>query len=371
MHPKLLRGLLRRLEDARDVLADDQESDDEITSDDPMEQACPTMEIQELQESLATNIKCLFQMSLLVRKPAQHDLYLGSKRADVAASQPLDYNHVKKKSPRVEDALVKRLGNAITRRRMFLKYRERHALKLRQGTSNLNPGAHNFRSFDEGDNMGLDRTTVSDTVATDFEQRNIDLDDTASDAEISQTSYAPTLLTGGGEHIAIPPRPTISMGGVPFECPYCFYVIAVDGTHSCNKHVFQDLQPYICIAPTCTTPDRLYCTKREWLYHSATAHPIAATDDDTGKECKGVAICLLCKNEFEVGKQHDRHLAHHLQELALFILTGGEETSDFGEDEDAESNSNGESLNLAKSDDMLQLSEGLPDVPDQFPTIAT
>ena len=111
---KLLQGLLRRLQDARDVLADDGESDSQDaaeydTDENALAQEDQKTEIQELQESLRANVNCLFQMSILVRKPAQHDLYLGSKRGDVAVHEPFDYDHVKQKFPEADDMLVRRL----------------------------------------------------------------------------------------------------------------------------------------------------------------------------------------------------------------------------------------------------------------------
>lgn len=363
---KLLQGLLRKLQDARDVLAEDEESEDEGDADDFMDEEDPKTEIQELQASLATTLDCLFQMSMLVRKPAQHDVHLGSKRADVAAFEPFDYNHVREKYPRADDTLVKRLGKAITRRRKYLRYRERHAIKLRQGIDNFDPGAREFQGVYEGETRKEGTTSfMSDTVATDFQHPNIDFDDNTSETGISQTSYAPTLLSGG--NIAIPPPPKTSLGGNPFECPYCFYLVTVHGTRSWNKHVFQDLQPYICIAPTCATPDKLYTTRHEWIHHSDMVHRAATMDDGTPKEDQGFAACPLCIEEIEPGKQYHRHLARHLQELALFILPGGEENSDVSEDQDAESSSSAESVDLAASHDRSESPDGLPDSPVEHP----
>ena len=354
---KLLQGLLRRLQDARDVLADDRERDDEpAAEDDALNVEDRETEIQELQESLATNVNCLFQMSMLVRKPAQHDLHLGSRGADVAAFESFDYNHVKEKYPKADDALVKRLGYANTRRRKYLKYRERHAIKLRQGIGNVDLGAVNDRDLQEHETIEQGTGSVmSSTIVTDFEQWNIIFDDKASDTDISQTSYAPTLLSG--KSVAIPPPPKASLGGVPFECPYCFYVIKIDGVRAWNKHIFQDLQPYICIAPTCTTPDKLYPTRHEWLHHLNVAHPAVMTHQ------KSFVACLLCKERFALRKQHDRHLARHLQELSLFVLPSAEQDSDVRGDGGAASSSDTESVSVAMSHDGSRSLEGLPAVP--------
>ena len=332
---KLLQGLLRRLQDARDVLADDdEEPDDEETADDPLDEEDPKTEMQELQESLATNINCLFQMSMLVRKPVPHDLYIGSKRADVAAFEPFDYNHVREKYPKADEGLVKRLGSAITRRRKYLKYRERHATKLRQGLTH-----------EGGDVSFGTKSILSDTVATDFRDQNIEFDDRASG--FSQTSYAPTLLSTGD--IVVPPPPRNFLEEAPFECPYCFYVVKVDGYRSWTKHVFHDLQPYICLDQTCATPDKLYTTRHEWLHHSNMIHPTAIADSGSPIGIQGPITCPLCKNENQSGKMYDDHVARHLQELALFVLPRGEEGSKHSENQDAESHSSDESVNPTAS----------------------
>ncbi|CAF9921052.1 MAG: hypothetical protein ALECFALPRED_001699 [Alectoria fallacina] len=357
---KLLQSLLRRLQDARDVMAEDEGSDDDDVAEDLMDEEDPKTEIQELLESLATIINCLFQMSMLVRKPAQHDVIVGSKRADVAAFEPFDYNHVREKYPRADDPLVKRLGNAITRRRKYLRYRERHAMKLRQGIDAVDPGARDFQHVREGEREGI-ASILSDTVATDFQHGNIEFDDNTSDTDVSQTSYAPTLLSGG--NVTIPPPPKSSLGGVPFECPFCFYLITTRGTRSWNKHVFQDLQPYICVAPTCTTPDKLYATRHEWLHHSNTAHPVKLMDHSTHEESKDFAACPLCKEEVDSGNQYDRHLARHLLELALFILPRSEEDSDDSDNQDAESTSSAESVDFVASHGRSKSPDGLPASP--------
>ena len=173
-------------------------------------------EIQQLLRSIATIINCLFQMSMLVRKPAPHDLLVGSKKADVAAFEPFDYNHVINKFPKADNRLVSRLGQANTRRRKYLKYRERHAMKLKQGINKVI------------NTSGGDTEVLSETVATDFCGRNIDFDEKASESGFSQTSYALTLMSGGD--ITIPAPPRASKDGAAFECPYCFYVINTEST---------------------------------------------------------------------------------------------------------------------------------------------
>ena len=317
---KLLKSLRRKLHDTRVALAEEENDDVEVI-DELIDLEDPKTEVQELQEGLVTIIDCLFQMSMLVRKPKPHDLRLGSKDPEVAAFEPYDYNHVRKKYPRADDALVIRLSNAITLRRKHLKYRERHAMKLKQGIENVGQVVHSLQDVQEGGTV-REGTEIANTVATYI--RSDVFDATASDLGVWQTSYDTPTPVGGG-NITIPPAPKSSLRGVPFECPYCFYVITDSGSRSWIEHAFQDLLPYICVAPTCLTPNKLYCTAHEWLHHTAIAHP--ETDPDHHAPQSESVLCPLCIEDVEQGKNYDRHLARHLQELALFILPRSDENS--------------------------------------------
>ncbi|KAL8787299.1 MAG: hypothetical protein Q9213_002290 [Squamulea squamosa] len=235
---KLLDKLLDRLREAKRAMLEDEAEDDDVESLEPSssEDDETTSNIHQYQRSVATIINCLFQMSMLVRKPAQHDFRLGSREADVAVFEPYDYNHVRDKYPKAADDVVSRLVRGITRRRKYLKYRERHALKLKQGISEADLDAP------MNDNTTSGRV-LSETVATDVEDLNVKSDDQASESGILQTSYASTLMSGG--NITIPPPPQSSEGGAPFECPYCYVIITAQNSRSWNRHLFNDLQPYL------------------------------------------------------------------------------------------------------------------------------
>ena len=311
---KLLDELLQRLQDVRHVIAEGEDEDVESLGGSSSGDEEPQTEIQQLLRSIATIINCLFQMSMLVRKPAPHDLLIGSKKADVAAFEPFDYNHVIDKFPKADNRVLSRLGQANTRRRKYLKYRERHAMKLKQGINKVI------------NTSGGDTEVLSETVATDVRSRNIDFDEKASESGFSQTSYAPTLMSGGA--ITIPAPPRASKDGAAFECPYCFYVINTESTRSWNRHVFNDLQPYICTEITCTIPDKLYATRHEWLQHLRTAHRCEETSQAGAGHPQVLRNCALCGDSQNSERGYDRHVARHLQELALFVLPHNDENSD-------------------------------------------
>ncbi|KAL8812443.1 MAG: hypothetical protein Q9223_007292, partial [Gallowayella weberi] len=318
---KLLDELIQRLGDAGHSIwndgNDDENDDIESLEGSSSEDEGPQTEVQQLQRSVANVINCLFQMSMLVRKPAQHDLRIASDKADVAAFEPFDYNHVRDKYPKADEFIVTRLGHGITRRRKYLKYRERHALKLKQGIKHV-----------IGDDNASSAGVLSETMVTDVQHGNIEFQDNASESGISQTSYAPTLMIGGD--ITIPAPPRASQGGAPFECPYCYFIVSAQNTRSWNRHVFNDLQPYMCIEKTCTTPDKFYTTRHEWVHHQRTTHPYQSATQTLQKQRESL-VCALCMEKQDTSERHERHVARHLQELALFVLPRIEDESDEAE----------------------------------------
>ncbi len=307
---KLLQDLDRSLHEISSELSHRTEA----SEDDKPSIAWPgdesTTELQQLHEEVINIIDCLYQLSMLIRKPAQHDMFVGSY-GDKAEFEPYDKEHVRNLYPKTGEQICRRLGRAITHSRMYLFYRERRHKKFDKGIEEV---------------QGIHRTAtgsvMSGTIATDFKTPNIDFEETSSISGISDTSYASSLVDGG--RITIPPPPKDSVGVKPFECPYCFFVIDIKSTGSWNRHIFKDIKPYVCTFPDCRTPDRLYDSRREWNFHETTEHH------------REDLCCPLCKDTLKSSKQYERHVARHLEELALFALprteTDDEEDNDGNED---------------------------------------
>lgn len=321
---KLLQDLNRSLDDILDELSEDETkaSEDDETEASWLDNNSTT-ELQQLREEVINIIDCLYQLSMLIRRPAQHDLLVGSRMNDKAEFAFYDEEHVRNLYPRTEEQISQRLGRAITRRRKYLNYRERHHRKLEKGIQRTTTGS-----------------VMSETIATDFKTPNIDFEET-SDSGISQTSYAPSLIHGG--RVIIPPPPRDSMGK-PFECPYCFFIIDIKSTRSWNRHIFKDIKPYVCTFSECSMPDRLYDSRREWYSHEITEH------------LREDYVCSLCKETLKSFKQYERHVARHLEELALFALPRTEMDDAEYDDDDvvdarASTSGNGDTVDTAHSPD--------------------
>lgn len=327
---KLLQDLRGILQEVEELLLEEEESQQSLASDTTSGHGDSGTELQQIYRSVVVTIDGLFQMSTLVRKPAPHNFLMGPTSLEVSAYEPYDRDHVRNKFPKVEAFLVRRLGMAMTRRRRYLKHRERHCSKLSAGL-NIAEG----KPRDEAPSL------YSETEITDLRATVVDLEDQSSDSGISQTSYASTLMSGGD--VTMPPPPKESRGGALFQCPYCFLLITVSSSRSWHKHLFEDLLPYSCTISTCSTPHKVYPTQREWLRHLNTSHAAEWSWNREGptqsntvgqRELKTSAICPLCEDIFHWERQFERHIARHLQELALFVLPSSDEDAENTESED-------------------------------------
>ncbi|KAL2696891.1 hypothetical protein AAEP93_002186 [Penicillium crustosum] len=319
---RVLQRLQRTIEDINDILHHSSGDDDfsDLSGDEDDDDDYQT-EMQSIYHALRDTINNLFQMSMLIRQPAQHDRLLGTKRSDAVFYEQFDIRHVSDKYPQAGEDISKRLGLAISQRRAVMQYRERHRTKLGQGLNQV------IEDQTDGQSAKL-----SDTVATEFVEVAPAVKETLELLTVaSQTSYAQTILNGA-EGAVLPSPPKDSADGAPFECPYCFVIITIPNRRTWARHVFNDLMPYLCIFPSCPTPHRLYESRREWFSHLQSQHSISKTPNIP-------VDCPLCLCSLPSGKQFERHVGRHLEELSLFALPRSEEDDDEGaisSDEDSD-----------------------------------
>ncbi|MCJ1367248.1 hypothetical protein MMC16_006380 [Acarospora aff. strigata] len=286
---KLLSSLQCSLQDIEDLLSEPA-SEDRLSDEEPSE-------LHELYKEVVTIINGLYQMSIMIRRPSRHDRLLRLSTIDKSSYETWDVKHVREKFPTADAAIVERLGRAITRRRRYIEYDARHHKKLGHGLDNIGR-----------DDEGKAPTDFSKTIATEFEPYVMH-EETSSNAGLSQTSYAPSLEENGGA-ITVPPPPKESANGAPFECPYCYYLITVRGSHSWARHVFHDLQPYLCVYRDCPTPDNIYESRHDWFNHELSVHNVEISSP----------ACTLCGYTMDSTIKLKRHLARHLEELTLYIV---------------------------------------------------
>ena len=286
----LLKDFLRILHDVSDELSSPgAENAKGIAEPDAVIDESSPSELRQLYEEVVNIIDCLYQLLIIIRKPAQYDMLTESHSVRMAEFESHDQDHVRNKFFDADGIIIRRLGLANSRRREYFRRYERNHAKLGKGI--------------EGTVTG---DLMSDTNATDFKGNNTGLGETASISDSSQSSYAHSLTEGGS--VMIPPLPKLALEGKPFECPYCFFIIDTQDTLSWTKHIIRDIRPYICTFPACQTPNRLYDSRREWFQHFIRGHH----SDNFN--------CPLCKSDQTSIEDLEHHLARHLEEIALFAL---------------------------------------------------
>lgn len=287
---ELLQETLRLLVNGDQEISDPE--DDETFSDD-------TEPPLRRQHGFVTRlIDCLFEMSLLLRKPAQSDFLHGGCSSEAKAYESFDLDAIQTVYPDASQILKARLVRAMFQRRRYLIYRERHHAKISRDLD------------EEADDT---RDDMSDTIATTFRSQAPVDDDNASIIAMTETTFSTSVLKG---NVGLPRRPNEENDEAPFECHYCFCIITAPSRHLWLKHVFDDIKPYICVFEQCQTPHRLYSARREWIHHVKKAH---ATQYDA------LDICHLCTAVTGSKRIWISHVAKHLQELAISALRLREE----------------------------------------------
>lgn len=201
-------------------------------------------------------ITCLYKFSIAIRSPAQRDRLQKCASIDVSHYEFFDIQHTSNKFPGVEQHLIDRLGKANTRRRQLLIYHKRHHDKLTryidlpvdsQGDrqAKLDPAKKGenvttedptLQNQDANPNPDIIAPTVNtQTTVSTFVQSTARGIGAGSDTGRSQTSYATSAATEDPRHkLRVPPPPKAgsALDGTPFECPYCFSIVSMDGTQS-------------------------------------------------------------------------------------------------------------------------------------------
>ena len=284
---------------------------------------------------------------MTVRTTGSTSRYVKSRSIDVSHFERYDIDHVKYKCPNAPDFLIERLGKAISRRRQFLKYRERHATKL----------------------ASIFVDDLSETVASTLDEDNGLASNEPKNgydrppSVATETSFATSL--GDTSRVRLPSMPNEAADEQPFECPYCRTVATVENTRSWKKHVYRDLQPYVCTFEECLTPDDTYESRHRWFTHEIQKHrriwtcsshcslefpsadqlvehiksissipisdeqiPILIEMRATSFDKANSSMCLLCKSLVSGSTQLMKHIGHHLEELSLFALPILDKNSD-------------------------------------------
>ena len=243
---------------------------------------------------------------------------------NISFFEPFDENYTRQKFPNAKEFLLQRLGKAISKRRQWLKYREQHALKLGQ-------------FLDPAENILDSASILSETTATTFEvptaarehDESLEIHPTSggshplgSEPSISnlaatfnlaslrrvqsistiatETTYATTF--GDEGRLRMPDIPEEGLDRRAFECPYCHHIVSVSTTHAWMRHVYRDLQPYVCAFEGCSIGEETYESRHRWFNHEMQSH-------------YRVWPCLAhCNEVFQIREELEEHVRAHIEQ---------------------------------------------------------
>lgn len=243
----------------------------------------PTTEVRELFRAVIEAITSLFKLSMVIRNPAPRDRY--AKSAIITPyDDRYDIGHVWEKFPHARRTpwLITRLGKVITRTRHYHQYREKHHEKLasvpKVGESRDHPEAVYLSEHETLSEQAATRRTsssISDTTlqspttASTYVAQSVNTIEELSD-KTSVTSFATSVAEDDPGHMRVPPPPEESVNEMPFECPHCYTIQTIRDSHSWQRHVFNDLSPYVCTFEDCAL--KQFESRHKWFDHEMQSH---------------------------------------------------------------------------------------------------
>lgn len=385
----IINGTRRPFEEAFSSSESESSDEDEDNGGAIPSRNYPNTELQQLTQSIIKLVANLFKISTVIRKGnISQDRLLRSSRIDVSYYEPFDVQHAKNKFPSANDALIDRLGKAISRRRQYLKYREQHHEKLanpnqsstastrpqkdsqplREADSKATSEARTDQKPTKPDlsakvSVSHDVSTTASTFIVSNTNGVIDVDVDVYSESGTVSSYQPSVV--GDEKLQLPPLPRDSEGGRDFECPYCYTICKLTGTTDWarrtewKRHMFKDLQPYACTFVECSRADTMFERRSDWFRHETQMHRkewscnslghnafqdknffMKHMEEEHGEsfsQAQLPSVLALCQRPLETvpsschlchsedakdlsPKRLEKHLARHLETLALFSL---------------------------------------------------
>jgi nucleoside phosphorylase len=100
-----------------------------------------------------------------------------------------------------------------------------------------------------------------------------------SDPDGDARSYTTISRSVDGDHessttVRIPKLDDVrNVNKKEFQCPFCFRIKKFKSERTWRKHVFSDLRPYVCTFPDCDAP--YFGDINEWFQHEMTLHRVA------------------------------------------------------------------------------------------------
>ncbi|KAI1409940.1 hypothetical protein F5Y13DRAFT_202569 [Hypoxylon sp. FL1857] len=280
----------------------DSDSDGESDADSDASDSEPE-ELEEIAEDLRTETQCLLDLGpRFEEEPVGPVVTENPVNPGPSISwDPSEHfsERIRKRYPDCDTTVARRLGKVSWNR--LLRCQE---LKARN---------EQLRSVATGNKVA--GTIVASTAFNDS-----GLGSSVSDP----THYEETIVSyhgPAGGSIRVPALPDEAKKGAPFPCVACGRMVNISNTSAWKKHLFLDLQSYICLHNECSFNETAFATKVQWIEHLSLDHNYSPK--------WAISECSICHEKVDTGKLSvTRHLSQHLEEISLIVLpTNAEELS--------------------------------------------
>lgn len=172
--------------------------------------------------------------------------------------------HVRQLNPRLQPALVERIGQEQLRRyKKLVENKLKHAQAVSR--TSCTSGKHCFaqggnatilppKTSPKEQEMSYGQFKITTMVASNDDAN------TGSDGSVTPAMFPPGV-----------PLPPVKRLPAEFECPLCFKVRKFQKPSDWTKHVHEDIQPFTCTFPECPDP-KSFKRKADWVRHENERH---------------------------------------------------------------------------------------------------
>ena len=253
--------------------------------------------IQEIVEDLKTDTICLMELDAILKSPildTEVELPAADHKVGDWAAYQVYCDKIGNRFPKADSSLILQLGKASYER--YLRCLQDRICQDNNATV-------------EGGVL----PRVETVAGSKFHDSGL------GSSLPTLSAYAETVMSysgGDGRSIRVPPLPEGGKAGKPFECVACGRVQVITNNSAWKRHLYQDLQPWMCLDASCSSGNLGFRDRNDWISHLAFEHKLSPQ----WNSCR----CPLCRDNIDSGQVSiTTHLGRHLEEISLAALPSG------------------------------------------------
>jgi hypothetical protein len=222
-------------------------------------------------EEASEIVSCLFRLSMAFRSPARSEniacVHNSRTNAHELGDMKLDTMYVKAEFPGISSELAERyvtrqqsdtsgkatfmliviaiimnlvaneirLGEAITKRRRYMRYREEQHQEFAKSVDSLT------------ENAAPDDFNVVIIPPRPAQQKASSSQDHEFDASSTRITVSPSSFETEDRFLQVLPYPETAARNLPFTCVLCYHTTIANDEESWCEHIKEDLLPYVCL----------------------------------------------------------------------------------------------------------------------------